>query len=186
MSGKTPFVIYQAPYSILERGIERDVLPMCRHEGMALAPFNVLAGGHIRSNEEEERRRQTGEQGRVLMGPWERTADEKKVCDALEEVAKQVGANNITAVAIAYVLHKAPFVFPIIGGRKIEHLHANIEALDIVLTPEQIAHLEGILPFDKGFPNTLIGEYGKYPWLFSWHATFDPQPLLPPITPAKD
>ena len=61
-----------------------------------------------------------------------------------------------SAVAIAYTMHKAPYVFPIIGGRKIEHLQSNIEALGIRLSDEQIAHIEGVLPFDKGFPNNLI------------------------------
>jgi len=49
-------------------------------------------------------------------------------------------------------MHKAPYVFPIIGGRKVEHLHANIEALDIALTDEQIKELESVVPFDLGFP----------------------------------
>ncbi len=53
-------------------------------------------------------------------------------------------------------MQKAPYVFPIIGGRKVEHFHANLEALDITLTPEQIAYLESIVPFDKGFPQGLI------------------------------
>ena len=60
------------------------------------------------------------------------------------------------AVAIAYVMHKAPYVFPIVGGRKVEHLLANIEALSISLSPEQIAYLESIVSFDPGFPNLLI------------------------------
>ncbi|EED79552.1 candidate aryl-alcohol dehydrogenase [Postia placenta Mad-698-R] len=187
--GKTPFVVYQAMYSVLQRDIERDVLPMCQHEecassGMALTMWGVLASGHIRTDEEEERRRQTGEKGRTVMGPWERTPDEKKMCDALVVVAKQVGAKNITAVAIAYTMHKAPYVFPIVGGRKVEHLMDNVEALGISLTREQISYLDGILPFDKGFPNTLIGEYGTYPWLLASNANFDIQPLLPPITPS--
>ena len=49
-------------------------------------------------------------------------------------------------------MHKAPYVFPIIGGRKVEHLHANIEALDIALSDEQIKELESAVPFDFGFP----------------------------------
>lgn len=53
-------------------------------------------------------------------------------------------------------MHKAPYVFPIVGGRKVEHLLANIEALSIRLSAEQIAYIEGILPFDKGFPNSII------------------------------
>ncbi|PCH42444.1 aryl-alcohol dehydrogenase [Wolfiporia cocos MD-104 SS10] len=186
-NGKTPFVVYQAPYSVLQRDIEREILPMCRHEGIALTLWNVLAAGHIRSDEEEERRRQTGENGRTIMRPWERTPDEKKMCDALEVVAQQVGAKNITAVAIAYTMHKAPFIFPIIGGRKVEHLQANIEALGIRLSDEQIKYLESILPFDKGFPNNFAGSYGdKYPMVLRMHATFDEQPLLPPIVPSVD
>lgn len=49
-------------------------------------------------------------------------------------------------------MQKVPYVFPIIGGRKIEHLHANLEALEISLSPEQIKTLEDVIPFDKGFP----------------------------------
>lgn len=60
------------------------------------------------------------------------------------------------AVAIAYVMQKTPYVFPIIGGRKIEHLMANIEALDIALEESHIKHLESILPFDLGFPHNIF------------------------------
>jgi aryl-alcohol dehydrogenase-like predicted oxidoreductase len=53
-------------------------------------------------------------------------------------------------------MHKVPYVFPIIGGRKIEHLKANIEALSISLTTEQINYIDGILPFRKTFPEAII------------------------------
>ncbi|GJJ13427.1 hypothetical protein Clacol_007681 [Clathrus columnatus] len=158
LSGKTPFSIYQGRWSILDRSFERDIIPMARAEGLALAPFQVVGGGRIRTDEEEQRRRETGEKGRMIMSSdWERTEDEKKVCKKLEEIAKEIGAKNITAVAIAYVMHKTAYVFPIIGGRKVEHLHANLEALDITLTPEQIKNLESVLPFDVGFPYVYIG-----------------------------
>ena len=61
--GKTPFVVYQGAWSVLERDFERDIIPMVRHEGMALAPWNVLAGGKIRTDAEEQKRRETGEKG---------------------------------------------------------------------------------------------------------------------------
>ena len=58
------------------------------------------------TDEEENRRRETGEQGRKLSGPnWERKPHEVKVSHKLEEIAKEVGADHITAVAIAYVMH---------------------------------------------------------------------------------
>lgn len=49
-------------------------------------------------------------------------------------------------------MQKFPYVFPIVGGRKVEHLLANLEALDISLSPEQIKFLDGVVPFEKGFP----------------------------------
>jgi diketogulonate reductase-like aldo/keto reductase len=51
---------------------------------------------------------------------------------------------------------KVPYCFPILGGRKVEHLLSNLEALDISLSPEQIAYLESVVPFDPGFPSTMI------------------------------
>ena len=59
-------------------------------------------------------------------------------------------------VAIAYVMQKTPYVFPIVGGRKVEHLMDNIDALNITLSEDQIKYLEGILPFDAGFPTNVI------------------------------
>ena len=92
----------------------------------------------------------------MVGSAWERTPEERKVCSALEKVAAEVGAKSITAVAFAYVMQKTPYVFPIIGGRKVEHLHANLEALEISLSPEQIAFLEGVVPFNKGFPYSFF------------------------------
>ena len=59
-------------------------------------------------------------------------------------------------VAIAYVLHKTPYVFPIVGGRKVEHLKQNVQALEISLSPEQIGRIDGAKPFDVGFPHNMI------------------------------
>ena len=53
-------------------------------------------------------------------------------------------------------MQKTPYVFPIIGGRKVEHLMDNIEALDISLSTEQIKYLEEVIPFDLGFPHGMI------------------------------
>ena len=99
--GKTPFSIYQGKWSVLERSFERDIIPMARAEGLALAPWDVLGGGKIRSDAEEARRRETGEKGRMIFGPeWERTEEERKVCLILEEVAKEVGVESITSGAL--------------------------------------------------------------------------------------
>jgi aryl-alcohol dehydrogenase-like predicted oxidoreductase len=96
--GKTPFSIYQGKWSVLERSFERDIIPMARSEGLALAPWGVLGSGKIRSDAEEARRRETGEKGRLILGPeWERTEEERKVCLVLEQVASEVGVEDITS-----------------------------------------------------------------------------------------
>ncbi|KAK7682675.1 hypothetical protein QCA50_014058 [Cerrena zonata] len=184
--GKTPFVVYQGAWNVLQRDLEREIIPMVKAEGMAIAPYNVLAGGKIRSDAEEERRRQTGEKGRTIISDnWERTPDERKVCLALEKVAQEVGAKSITAVAIAYVMQKVPYVFPIVGGRKIEHLHQNIEALDISLTKEQIKYIEDVKPFDLGFPCNFFGNGTEYNMMFKMGGAFDRWPEAEAIRPSK-
>ncbi|KAJ7443187.1 NADP-dependent oxidoreductase domain-containing protein [Mycena galericulata] len=185
--GKSPFVIYQGAWNVMERSFEREIIPMARAHGLALAPWNVLARGKLRTDAEEEQRRTTGEKGRTLTNPdWERNENEKKMSHALEKVANEVGTKSITAVAIAYVMQKVPYCFPIIGGRKIEHLLSNIEALDISLSAEQIEFLENVFPFDAGFPNVMIGDGSKHSALIASAAAFEKQPALQAIRPAQN
>ncbi|KAI0822230.1 Aldo/keto reductase [Trametes gibbosa] len=188
LTGKTPFVIYQGAWNVLQRDFEREIIPMARSQGMALAPWNVLAGGKIRSDAEEERRRQTGENGRAnpITGmDWQRDETQRKAAKVLEEVAAEVGASNVQAVAIAYVMQKVPFVFPIVGGRKVEHLHANIEALSVSLSEEHIKRIEGAAPFDPGFPNGLIGDGTSYaPMGLPLAGYYDKWPVAQAIRPS--
>ena len=92
---------------ILDRSFERDIIPMARAEGLALAAWDVLGDGKIRSDAEEQRRRVTGEKGRTTglshnAANWEeRTEEERKVCLVLEEVTKEVGVESITSGALA-------------------------------------------------------------------------------------
>ncbi|KAJ7165633.1 NADP-dependent oxidoreductase domain-containing protein [Mycena crocata] len=184
--GKSPFVIYQGAWNVMERSFEREIIPMARAHGLALAPWKVLGQGHFRTDAEEEERHASGEKGRMLTNPsWVRTEDEKKMSHALEKVAGEVGTKSLTAVAIAYVMQKVPYCFPIIGGRKIEHLMSNIEALNISLSAEQIAFLESIIPFDPGFPNTMIGDGTKTSFLLGTAAVFVKTPLVESIRPEK-
>ncbi|GLB44415.1 putative aryl-alcohol dehydrogenase [Lyophyllum shimeji] len=186
-NGLSPFVIYQGAWNVMSRDFERDILPMARDEGMALAPFRVLAAGKFRTDAEEEARRQSGENGRTVFSPeWERTEKERKVSAALEKVAGEVGAKTITAVAIAYVMHKAPYVFPIIGGRKVEHLMANVEALDISLADEQIKYLESVVDFDIGFPGNFCGTGQDQTRLMKMLANLEKPLLLQPHRHSKN
>ncbi|PPQ90096.1 hypothetical protein CVT25_012260 [Psilocybe cyanescens] len=183
--GLTPFVIYQGYWNIMDRSFEREIIPMARSEGMALAPYGVLGGGKIRTDEEEERRRANGEHGRTVFDPnWERTDREKAICRALEKVAAEVGAKSITSVAIAYVMQKTVYVFPIIGGRKVEHLLANVEALEISLTKEQIQYLESVSSLDPGYPNWLIGDGTGRSVMLQAFFINEPMPTAEPLRPS--
>ncbi|EIW83747.1 arylalcohol dehydrogenase [Coniophora puteana RWD-64-598 SS2] len=186
--GKSQFVIYQGAWSVLDRSFEREIIPMARAQGMALAPYRVLATGRLRSNEEEEQRRKTGEHGRTAFGlKWERSSTEKLMVAALEEVAKDVGAEHHTSVAIAYVMQKAPYVFPILGGRKVEHLEANLEALSIKLKPEHFKKLESAVPFDLGFPYATFGNYDERSLAIArLSAYIEYHPRAQPMGPEED
>ncbi|KAF9530345.1 Aldo/keto reductase [Crepidotus variabilis] len=183
-NGLTPFSVYQGAWNVMDRSFEREIIPMARAEGMALTPWNILAEGKIRTDEEEEQRRQTGEKGRTIMNPqWERTDEQKKVCKALEKVAKEVGIKSIQAVAIAYLMQKATYVFPLIGGRKVEHLLANIEALSISLSDAQIKFIEAQVPFDAGFPHWIVGDGSKLNDFWQFTTQVVSKPIAKPLRP---
>lgn len=156
-NGKTPFSIYQGRWNIMLRDFERDIIPMARHFGMALAPWDVLGGGKFQTKEALEERKKNGEKLRSLISLPEQSPEEVRFSEALQKVATEHGIASITAVALAYVLHKAGNVIPIVGGRKVEHLMDNIQALKIKLTDEQIKFLEEVRPFDLGFPSAFLG-----------------------------
>ncbi|CAL1699912.1 unnamed protein product [Somion occarium] len=147
--GKTHFVIYQGLWNVFTRDIERDIIPMCRAHGMAIAPWNLLLQGTIRTDEEEEARRNAGVKGRArFTTSWERDESEKKICKVLEKIANELGAKNLRSVANAYVMQKTTHVFPILGVKSVEQLEANVDAPNIALTPEHTTEIESVLPWN--------------------------------------
>lgn len=173
--GKTPFSIYQGRWNVMLRDLEREIIPMARHFGMALAPWDVMGGGKFKTKEEIEQRKAQGEGLRSILSP-DQSEEEAAMSAALERVAKEHGTKSLTAVALAYVMAKAPNVFPLVGGRKVEHLKDNIQALNLQLTAEQIEYLESRNPFDVGFPNNFIGPdpkvSGKASFLLAANASY--------------
>lgn len=103
--GLRQFSIYQGRWNAADRDLEREIVPMCRSEGMAIAAWAALGGGKFKS---EEQRNKAASEGRK----HELTENEIAVSRALEAVAKRKNT-TITSVAQAYVTSKAPYVFPI-------------------------------------------------------------------------
>ncbi|KAJ5776132.1 uncharacterized protein N7511_001143 [Penicillium nucicola] len=157
LTGKTQLSIYQGRWNVLSRDFEREIIPMARRFGMALAPWDAVGGGKFQTKAALAERAASGEGLRKMMGS-EQGEDQVRMSEALAKVASEHGIESVTAIALAYVLSKTPNVFPLIGGRKVEHLHDNIKALSIRLTDAQIAYLEAVKPLDIGFPQNMLGE----------------------------
>lgn len=98
--GLRQFSVYQGRWSAASRDAERDIIPMCLSEGMALAPWGVLGGGHFKTKEQRE----NGE-GRKNFVRVAFTGKEERVSLVLEEIAEKK-RTLITSVALAYVMHK--------------------------------------------------------------------------------
>ncbi|KAL7906304.1 Norsolorinic acid reductase [Trichoderma velutinum] len=147
--GLRQFSVYQGRWSAATRDFERDIIPMCKAEGMGLAPWGALGAGRFKT---EEQRNAPG--GRNVVA----TEEEIKASKVLENVASRKNS-TITSIALAYVMHKAPYVFPIVGGRKVEQLKENIAALTLKLTEEDIEEIEAAVPFELGFPHDIL--WGK-------------------------
>ncbi|OJI96139.1 hypothetical protein ASPVEDRAFT_157357 [Aspergillus versicolor CBS 583.65] len=152
-NGLRPFSVYQGLWNPLHRDMESEIVPMCRDQGMGTAPWGPLAQGKLKSPEAREL--SSGGRSDDAM-----TEDEIRVSDTLDKVAKSKNT-SLPAVALAYLLHKSPYVFPIIGQRKIEHLKANVEALGIELSKEDMDRIDTAVAFNPGFPMNFIF-HGKY------------------------
>lgn len=101
----------------------------------------------------EEQRKATGEEGRQMGGPSDKDV---KITKVLEGIAKKKNT-LITSVAMAYVMTASPYrVFPIVGGRKVEHLRGNVEALKVTLTAEEMMEIEQANEFQYGFPMSFL------------------------------
>jgi diketogulonate reductase-like aldo/keto reductase len=127
---------------------------MARDENMALCPWGALGGGKFTT----EQKRKEQDTGRDPNFAKPSDAD-IKVSQQLESIAKKRNT-AITSIALAYVRSKYPYVYPIVGGRKIEHLKGNIEALGIELSEEEVDEIDGAVDFDVGFPMNFLFEFG--------------------------
>jgi len=140
-NGWARFVSMQPQYNLVYREEEREMLPLCRAEGIGVIPWSPLARGFLagrpapKSGETERAR--TDEFSPQL---YFRDAD-FKVVEAVTELAKARGLSNMQ-VALAWVLRNPAVTAPIIGASKLEHLDEAVAALDVTLSDEEAKALE--------------------------------------------
>ena len=152
LRGWSPFVGLQIEYSLIERTVERELIPVAKALGLTVTAWSPLAGGVLTgkyaSGEGGDSRYST-----EMMKQWlpEQTRS-ARIVEALQNVSKQTGRSK-AQIALAWLRHRAVPVIPIIGARKLTQLEDNIASLTLSLTPDQLASLDEASKIELGFPH---------------------------------
>ena len=138
--GWTRFVSMQNFVNLLYREEEREMLPLCRDQGIAVIPWSPLARGRLtRPWDQSTARLETDEFGRTL---YARTGDaDRKVAEAVGEVAQARGLPR-AQIALAWVLQKSEVTAPIIGATRLDQLDDAVAALSITLSADEIRSMQ--------------------------------------------
>jgi aryl-alcohol dehydrogenase-like predicted oxidoreductase len=148
--GRERFVCEQPPYSLITRGVETDVLPVCEQYRMGVIPWSPLAGGWL-SGKYRKDGESPGSSRRAQMLPdrydMSLPANQRKLeaADALAGVADQAGVSLIE-MALAFVINHPAVTAAIIGPRTMEHLESQLGALDTSLSAEVLDRIDEIVP----------------------------------------
>lgn len=147
LRGWTPFVGLQIQYSLIQRTVERDLLPMARALDIAVTPWGILGSGVLSGKYNADK----SAQGRANMrgGVSERNLS---IAAEVGAVAAEIGATS-SQVAIAWLRHQPGLIIPILGARTLDQLTDNMGALGVTLSAAQLERLNAISKPDLGFPN---------------------------------
>ena len=138
VNGWTKFVSMQNQVSLTYREEEREMLPLCGDQGIAVLPWSPLGAGKLTRPWGTETKRGTTDRYNKSM--YEKTGD-RDVVDAVEAVAKERNT-SMAQLAMAWVLQKPVVTSPIVGVSKMNHLEDAIAAVDFELTTDDIEKLE--------------------------------------------
>ena len=139
--GWSRFVSMQNHYNLLYREEEREMVPLCRDQGVGVIPWSPLARGRLARPPEAKATRRL-EVDRFGKGLYAAMADaDRRVLAAVDALAKARGLPH-AQVALAWLLGKAGVTAPIVGATRMEHLEAAVAALAVKLTADEVAALE--------------------------------------------
>lgn len=138
--GWTKFVSMQNQYNLIYREEEREMMPLCQDRKVAVVPWSPLAGGRCtRPWGQETARSKIDDVSPMVWGATE--AQDKKVVDNLEKVAKEHGI-SMAQEALAWMLSKPYVTAPIVGTTSVKHIEESVAALDVKLSEDEIKSLE--------------------------------------------
>lgn len=139
--GWTRFVSMQNHLNLLYREEEREMLPLCRAEGVGVTPYSPLASGRL-TRDLSAGDSLRSETDQIAKSKYDATADtDAQVVARVAETAEKHGVPR-SHVALAWLLQKEPVAAPIVGATKVVHLEDAVGALSVKLTPDEVAYLE--------------------------------------------
>ena len=142
LRGWARFVSMQDHYNLLYREEEREMLPLCRAEGLGVIPWSPLARGRLARPSAVSKAGATVRSSSDDLGNNMYTGEVQwEIVDVVEAIARERGV-EMSEIALAWVLSKPIVTAPIVGATKPAHLEAAIKAVDITLSPEEIQRLE--------------------------------------------
>ncbi|RKH62955.1 aldo/keto reductase [Corallococcus interemptor] len=152
--GWAPLVALQIEYSLLERTVEGELIPMARELGLGVTPWSPLRSGVLSGKYTREN---AGKQ-KADRGAWaEASLNEKtyRLIDVLQRVAKEQNT-SVARVSLAWVQGRPGVASTILGARTLEQLDNNLGALDVKLTPEQVKALDDESQPTLNFPAAFL------------------------------
>jgi aryl-alcohol dehydrogenase-like predicted oxidoreductase len=155
LRGWAPAINLQIEYSLMQRTVERELLPMARSLGLGVTAWSPLAGGLL-TGKYAAGIAAAGEARFAAPGMEQRAEmdDRKKaVASAVQSVAREMGRSP-AQVAIAWLLQQQ--VIPIVGARRMAQLEDNLSAADAPLTPEHSKALDAASRVEMGFPHDFV------------------------------
>jgi aryl-alcohol dehydrogenase-like predicted oxidoreductase len=150
--GWTRFVSMQDHLNLIYREEEREMLPLCRAEGIGSIPYSPLAGGRLTRDWTSTETTLRAETDEIAKKKYDAAAEsDRPVVERVAELAQRYNVLR-THIALAWLLQKEPVTAPIIGATKLSHLEDAIGALSLKLTSEDVAYLE-----EPYVPHRVIG-----------------------------
>jgi aryl-alcohol dehydrogenase-like predicted oxidoreductase len=158
LRGWLPFVGLQIEYSLIERTVERELVPMAKALKLGLTAWSPLANGMLtgkyHGHGSPEQGRMNSDTMKVYMPEQQRT---DRVVSAVKAVSDQTG-RSMAQVALAWLRYRPVPVIPIIGARKLSQLQDNLASFDLALSADQVKALDEASQIGPGFPYHLYAK----------------------------
>ena len=157
LRGWTPFVGLQIEYSLIERTVERELIPMAEALGLGVAAWSPLAGGVLTGKYVEGKAAADARMNSEMMKGFDRDDERaRRVVSEVQAVARDVGRSP-AQVALAWLRQRPVPIIPIVGARRLEQFRDNLACLDLQLNTSQVERLDTASQIELGFPHDFYG-----------------------------